>query len=168
MSAEPDPTLGRDNPRTRVPLKIEEAVMAGAMALLVIITTGNVVTRYLTNISFAFTEEYSISLMVIATLFGTSVAIAAGRHIRIGYFAELAKPGTRRILEIVAMAATILMFAVLAGYGAAWVYDDWRYETTSPGLGVPEWLYTVWLPILSVVIALRALGRAIRVWRGAQ
>jgi TRAP-type C4-dicarboxylate transport system permease small subunit len=166
MSAEPDPTLGRDNPRTRVPLKIEEAVMALAMALLVIITTGNVVTRYLTNISFAFTEEYSISLMVIATLFGTSVAIAAGRHIRIGYFAELAQPRTRRILETVAMAATIVMFAVLAGYGALWVYDDWRYETTSPGLGVPEWLYTVWLPILSVVIALRALGRALRAWRG--
>jgi TRAP-type C4-dicarboxylate transport system permease small subunit len=168
MSAEPDPTLGRDNPRTRVPLRIEEAVMALAMALLVIITTGNVITRYLTNISFAFTEEYSISLMVIATLFGTSVAIAAGRHIRIGYFAELAQPRTRRRLELVAMAATILMFLVLTGYGAAWVYDDWRYETTSPGLGVPEWLYTVWLPILSVVIALRALGRAIRTWRGAR
>lgn len=91
MSAEPDPTLGRENPRTRVPLRIEEAVMALAMALLVVITTGNVITRYLTNISFAFTEEYSISLMVIATLFGTSVAIAAGRHIRIGYFAELTR-----------------------------------------------------------------------------
>ena len=35
MSAEPDPTLGRDDPPTRVPVKIEEAVMAAAMALLV-------------------------------------------------------------------------------------------------------------------------------------
>jgi TRAP-type C4-dicarboxylate transport system permease small subunit len=148
-----------------VPVKIEEAVMAAAMALLVIITFANVATRYLTNISFAFTEEYSISLMVIATLFGTSVAIAAGRHIRIGYFADQSRPQTRRILELISMAATIAMFAVLAGYGAAWVYDDWRYETTSPGLGVPEWLYTVWLPILSLVICARALGRAIRARR---
>jgi TRAP-type C4-dicarboxylate transport system permease small subunit len=165
MSAEPDPTLGRDDPPTRVPVKIEEAVMAVAMALLVIITFGNVATRYLTNISFAFTEEYSISLMVIATLFGTSVAIAAGRHIRIGYFADRCRPKTRRLLELVSMLATIAMFAVLVGYGALWVYDDWRYETTSPGLGVPEWLYTVWLPILSLVICLRAAGRAIRAWR---
>jgi TRAP-type transport system small permease protein len=165
MSAEPDPTLGRDNPRTRVPLKLEEAAMAAAMALLVIITFGNVVTRYLTNISFAFTEEYSISLMVLATLFGTSVAVAAGRHIRIGYFADRSRPRTRRILELVSMGATIAMFAVLVGYGTAWVYDDWRYETTSPGLGVPEWIYTVWLPILSLVICARAFGRAIRAWR---
>jgi TRAP-type C4-dicarboxylate transport system permease small subunit len=165
MSADPDPTLGRDPPPTRVPVKIEEAVMAAAMALLVVITFGNVATRYLTNISFAFTEEYSISLMVIATLFGTSVAVAAGRHIRIGYFADRSHPATRRILELVSMAATIAMFAVLVGYGGAWVYDDWRYDTTSPGLGVPEWLYTVWLPILSLVICARALGRAIRAWR---
>ena len=165
MSAEPDPTLGRDNPPTRVPVRIEEAVMAAAMALLVVITFGNVATRYLTNISFAFTEEYSISLMVVATLFGTSVAVAAGRHIRIGYFADRSRPQTRRILELISMGATIAMFAVLVGYGAAWVYDDWRYETTSPGLGVPEWLYTVWLPILSLVICARALGRAVRARR---
>ena len=139
--------------------------MAAAMALLVLITFGNVATRYLTNISFAFTEEYSISLMVIATLFGTSVAIAGGRHIAIGYFAGRARPGTQRILELMSMLATIAMFAVLVVYGALWVYDDWRYETTSPGLGVPEWLYTVWLPILSLVICARALGRAIRIWR---
>jgi hypothetical protein len=30
---------------------------------------------------------------------------------------------------------------------------------------VPEWLYTVWLPILSLAICARALGRAIRAWR---
>jgi TRAP-type C4-dicarboxylate transport system permease small subunit len=165
MSAEPDPALGRDAPRVRVPVKIEEAVMAACMALLVLITFANVVTRYLTNISFAFTEEYSISLMVIATLFGTSVAVAAGRHIRIGYFADRARPGTQRILELVSTGATIAMFSVLVVYGALWVYDDWFYETTSPGLGVPEWLYTVWLPILSLAITARALGCAIRAWR---
>ena len=167
MSADPDPTLGRDNPKTRLPLKIEEAVMAAAMMLMVIITFGNVLTRYLTNVSFAFTEEYSISLMVIATLFGTSVAVAAGRHIRIGYFADRTQPRTRRILETISMAATIAMFAVLIGYGALWVYDDYHYDTTSPGLGVPEWLYTVWLPILSVLIAARAIGRIVRTWRNA-
>ena len=139
--------------------------MAAAMALMVLITFGNVLTRYLTNVSFAFTEEYSISLMVIATLFGTSVAVASGRHISISYFADRTRPRTRRILETISMAATVAIFAVLVGYGALWVYDDYRYETTSPGLGVPEWLYTVWLPVMSLLIAARAIGRIIRIWR---
>ena len=40
------------------------------MAALCLITLGNVVARYLTNYSFAFTEEYSIALMVVVTMLG--------------------------------------------------------------------------------------------------
>jgi len=36
-------------------------------------------------------------------------------------------------------------------------WDDFRYEVTSPGIGAPQWLYTVWLPILSLLIFLRLL-----------
>ena len=41
------------------------------------------------------------------------------------------------------------MFALLAGLRHAQAWDDYRFEMTSPGLGVPQWLYTVWLPLLS-------------------
>ena len=67
----PDPT-----PRF---LRIEEAVAAAVMALLGLITLANVVVRYLTNYSFAFTEEYSIALMVVVALLGTSIATARNR-----------------------------------------------------------------------------------------
>ena len=68
------------------------------MAALCLITLGNVVTRYLTNVSFAFTEEYSIALMVVVTMLGTSIATAADRQIRITWFASLPAPrrSTRR------------------------------------------------------------------------
>jgi TRAP-type transport system small permease protein len=36
---------------------------------------------------------------------------------------------------------------------------DWG--ETSPGLGYPAWIYTVWLPLLSVAIILRVLGRGL-------
>jgi hypothetical protein len=26
------------------------------------------------------------------------------------------------------------------------VWDDYRYEETSPGIGVPQWWYSLWLP----------------------
>jgi hypothetical protein len=38
------------------------------------------------------------------------------------------------------------------------VWDDIRYGETSPGIGVPQWWYSIWLPLLSTAIALRALG----------
>ena len=52
----------------RRPARIERAVAAACMALLCIITFVNVVTRYLTNASFAFTEEVSVFLLVLLTL----------------------------------------------------------------------------------------------------
>lgn len=42
------------------------------------------------------------------------------------------------------------------------VWDDWRFEETSPGIGVPQWWYSVWLPICSLGITLRAIGLFIR------
>jgi TRAP-type C4-dicarboxylate transport system permease small subunit len=49
------------------------------------------------------------------------------------------------------------MFAVLAWYGARMAWDDYRYEVTSPALGLPQWVYSVWLPLLSLAIVLRLL-----------
>ena len=31
------------------------------------------------------------------------------------------------------------------------------FRSTSPALGAPQWLYTVWLPVLSLLIVVRLL-----------
>jgi len=58
-----------------------------------------------------------------------------------------------------------VLFAVLAFYGFYLFLDDWQYGTTSPGIGVPQWIYTVWLPLFSALITLRILGRLARLAR---
>ena len=40
-------------------------------------------------------------------------------------------------------------------------------EMWTPGIGVPKWWYTIWLPVLSVAIALRAGGVLLRKWKEA-
>jgi TRAP-type C4-dicarboxylate transport system permease small subunit len=165
MAADADPSAGRENPKTFVPLKIEEVLVAAAMAGIALITAANVVTRYLTDISLAFTEEYSVVLMVLVALLGTAVATATGRHIRIGYFAEMLSPRGQRYAEMASMALTILCFAILVRYGWTLAYDEYRFEVLSNGLGHPNWWYTGWLPVLAAVVVLRALGRLIRLGR---
>ena len=165
MSADPDPFAPAPEPPLRVPLTWEKAVAAAAMAALCLITLGNVVARYATNYSFAFTEEYSIALMVVVTMLGASVATATDRQIRITWFAEQLPPAGRRAAEIGATVATIAMFAILVALGGRMVWDEYRYEVTSPGLGEPQWIYTLALPLLAVAIIGRALGHLIRVVR---
>ena len=157
---------GRDHGRpASLAGSIERAVMAAAMALLCCITMANVLVRYFTDISFAFTEEISVFLLVVMTLVGTAHAFAADRHIAIVWFVARGGPRVRRAAGLAAFLAGMLMFALLAALGARMAWDDFRYEVTSPALGVPQWLYTVWLPVLSLWIVLRLAGALHRLRR---
>jgi len=123
------------------------------------------VVRYLTDASFAFTEEFSVFLLVVLTLVGAAAAFAHNRNIRVEFFAAMTPPSVQRWLEIGGLLLTALLFAMVAWYGARFVADDWKYGTTSPGIGIPQWVYSVWLPVLSLLIAARALGRVVRLLR---
>jgi TRAP-type C4-dicarboxylate transport system permease small subunit len=166
VAGEPEEVDGDEAPR--VPLTIERLICAAAMAALCLITFANVLTRYLTSASFAFTEEYSVALMVVMTLVGAALATARGSHVQIDFMVQRLGPVGRRRAEVGACLATAAMFAVLAGWGGYLAYDEWRFEVTSPGLGRPQWLYTACLPALSLLVAARALGRLARVARGTR
>ena len=50
----------------------------------------------------------------------------------------------------------------MAALSVRMVWDDFRFDETSPGIGVPQWWYSIWLPVISLAIAVRALGLFIR------
>ena len=158
-------TTGPDEPgapRPRVPLRIEQAIAVGALAVLVLLTLINVIVRYLTDESFAVTEEISIFLMGAMTLAGASAAVARDRHMRIEYFFQTGSDARRRRLALLSAWATFLFFVLLSALLGRYVWDEFRYGETTMALGVPRWWYSIWLPVLSLAIALRALGLALR------
>lgn len=73
---------------TRVPLKIEDWLTVLIMGALALITFANVLVRYFTDASFAWTEEVSVFLMIVLAMVAGSAAVARNRHIRIEYFAD--------------------------------------------------------------------------------
>ena len=164
MESECPPEAAK-GPETRVPLKIEEVLAGIAIGLLGLITFANVVVRYLTNFSFAFTEEFSIFLMVLVALLGGSSVMAKGGHLKITFVQDRLRPKIRRIAGAAANALTAVTFLLLAVFGGRMAWDEYRFEVTSPGLGLPTWIYTMWLPLLSLAIFGRAVGVMIRDWR---
>lgn len=155
--------LGEAPPR--IPVTVEGALAALAMAVLAVITFANVLVRYFTSISFAFTEEYSIAIMVVLAFLGTAAAFASDRHIRMTFFTERLPLRLARRIELGLLLISMALFAAIGWLGGLYTWDEYRFESLSPGLGVPQWLYTVWMPLLSVVIVLRIAGRMIRVAR---
>lgn len=161
-----DPARSADQagipPRRYLP---EDVVGAVSMALLTLITFTNVMVRYFTSESFAWTEEISIWLMVVVTLVAAGAAVVRDRHIRIEILYVSGTARRRRALSLLSSLATVAAFLLLFGLGMRLFWDDYRYEVTSPGIGVPQWWYTVWLPLLALAIAIRAMHRLVRTLR---
>ena len=134
----------------------EDWIAVLAMGLLCLITFANVLVRYFSDQSFAWTEEFSVFLLVVMTLAGAAAAAARDNHVRIEYFLQGGSPARRRFLSIAGALVTTLFFLFLGALTGDMVWDDYRYNETSSGLGVPRWWYTVWVPILSLAIAYRA------------
>lgn len=152
---------------TVIPLKIEDWLTVIVMGLLALITFANVLVRYFTSQSFAWTEEFSVFLMIALALVAGSASVARNRQIRIEYFADNGPLARQRALARFGAIMVFLLFVLIAVLSTRMVYDDIRYGETSPGIGVPQWWYTIWLPVMSVAIAGRALGLFIRRGRRA-
>ncbi|MCU0561930.1 MAG: TRAP transporter small permease [Desulfobacterales bacterium] len=152
-------------PRTRVPVRIEETLAGAAIAILGLITFANVVVRYVTNFSFAFTEEFSVFLMLFMALVGGASVMAKQGHLSIRYLVDKLPTKARRWTLMGASILTSLTFLLLTIFGTRMAWDEYRFEVTSPGLGLPTWIYTIWLPLLSLAILGRSMGVMIRAWR---
>ncbi|MFO7746694.1 MAG: TRAP transporter small permease [Orrella sp.] len=151
--------------KPRVPLAIEDYLSAGVMAALALMTFANVLVRYFTDQSFAWTEEISIFLMIVLALVAGSGAFARYHHIRIEFFLQRFSTKNQRLLNRTTALLSALMFAILAVLSARLVWDHIQYEEVSPGIGVPQWWYSIWLPALSTAITLRLIGVWIRLGR---
>lgn len=146
-------------------LRWEDWIGAGSMGLLAVITFANVLARYFTDQSFAWTEEISTGLMVTLTLAAGAAAVARDRHIRIEFMLLSGSATKRKLLALFSSLCTAVAFALLTGFGYRFAYDDYRFEVTSPGIGLPQWWFSIWLPLLALAVTVRALQLFIKQWR---
>ena len=158
MNTEP-PSHDTESP---APYTIEQILSGIVMGLIVLITFGNVLARYFTSQSFAATEEFSIALLIVLSFLGSSAAFAFDRHIRVDYFVRKLPPGLRAFADWLSFAVTASLFAFIAFYAGKLTWDQYRFEETSPALGVPQWWYTVWMPVLAVALVLRLVITRLR------
>ncbi|AFK52396.1 TRAP transporter small permease [Tistrella mobilis] len=132
------PEAVREVDRPVVSGRIEEFIAALAMAGICVISFGNVVVRYVTNASFAATEELSIFLLVVMTMVGASLAFIRGGHIRITAIVDRLPRRPRMGLIMLTHLLTVIMFALVAWYGWLLTLDEMEYGETSPALGLSE------------------------------
>lgn len=154
------------DPQVAVPLQLEDWLSVVVMGVLAIITFVNVVVRYMTDSSFAWTEEISVFLLIVLTMTAGATAFVRNQHIRIEFLADGGSRERQRGMALVANTVVLLFFILLTVLSARMALDDYTWGDTSPAIGVPNWWYTIWMPVLSSVITLRVAGILRRLLRG--
>lgn len=111
MHAESRTTLGR------VINEIEETLIAVILGLMTVITFANVIARYVFNSNILWALETTVYLFAWLVLLGASYCVKARAHLGVDVVLNLASPGVRRILAMLAVAAC-LAFSVLLLIGS--------------------------------------------------
>lgn len=145
---------------------VERVLATLAILIIAVISLGNVVVRYVTGGSFAFTEEFSVFLLVLLTLAGASVALRSHRHIRIGLLERALPPRARQGLIMVQGLCGAVLLGLICWFGGRMAWQEYQWQSLSPGLGVPQWWYLIWLPVLSSLMLLRQCQLTVARLRG--
>ncbi|ETD70602.1 C4-dicarboxylate ABC transporter [Pelistega indica] len=138
-------------------LVLEDTLQVILLAALACITMGNVLVRYFSTQSFAWTEEISIFLLILVTMLGTSSAFVRYQHIRIELLLNRATTKTRQVLDFLSGTICLLFFILFTVLLAKLCLDEMEYGDVSPAIGIPTWWYSIFLPILSTLITFRLL-----------
>jgi len=145
-----------------VVVHFEEVLCALLFAIMSLITFSNVITRYLLKYSLAFTEELVVSLFVWITLLGAAVAFRGGSHLGFTFITERLPSEVQRVLLWLSSGLRAILFLFLIYFSVNQVHEEIVLKITSSGIGVPQWWYTIGVPVWSVLIIVRIFQGAIQ------
>lgn len=141
------------------------SILLAAMALIAFL---NVVVRYCTSFSFAWSEEMTVNFFVWVTMLGTACAFREGKHLAMNIVYDALPKRARLCAYIFGLAVCLTFFAVLFWTGCLEVRDEYELESVSESLGVPVWWYTIATPLFSLLIIYRMLQRFAAVMRSGK
>lgn len=139
--------------------KVEEWAASVLLMVMVTVAFANVVTRYFIKLPLAFTEELEVNLFVWLVLLGTSIAFRRGSHLNMSFLVDLMPGPLKGLFHAVGFALTVIFFVVLSYLGYLEVVDEIALGVTTESLDIPVWYYTISMPLLSVLVLLRVIGR---------
>jgi C4-dicarboxylate transporter DctQ subunit len=127
--------------------RLEEGLVAFLLTFMTLITFMQVVARYVFNYSFVWALELVTFLFGGLIFLGIAYGVRVGAHIGVDALVKSLKPGTARIVGVVA-AALCMVYAAIVFVGS-WTYVAKMYEIgiTAQDLPIPQWVPRLVLPI---------------------
>ena len=143
---------------------LEEAVCVLLMSFMALLGFANVVTRYL-GFSLAYTEELLLSMMVWITLLGAAVGFKRNAHLGLSLIRERVPMAAQKALAMLSVVLTVAtMGAVIFLCAFYQITDEIFLDTRSQALDIPQFYYTLAIPVGGVSVIVRAVQASIQNW----
>ena len=145
--------------------KVEKAILAVTVGIMVIIIAYQVIMRYIFAHANSWSEELARYLFIYDVMIDAAIAIRRNSHLQIDILINLMKPKVRTIL---ATLAGMVFMVFLLSYSITLVQTGAR--TMSAGLGIPMSIPYSCMPVgivLMLLTSIEVLFKNISALRGA-
>jgi len=146
----------------------EEGLIAFLLAIMTLITFGQVIARYVFNYSFVWALELVTFLFAWLIFLGMSYGVRVGSHIGVDALVKAFGPRVERVLSIIATLFCIA-YALIALYGG-WIYMSRMrmIGTLAQDLPIPVWVPQIVLPLGFALLTFRFAQVLVRLIRGTE
>ena len=127
--------------------RIEEGLVALLISLMTLITFIQVVARYVFNYSFVWALELTTFLFAGLIFIGISYGVRVGAHIGVDVLVKALKPGTARVVAVVATLLCMVYAAIV--FVGGWLYVSKIHDIgiLAQDLPIPAWVPRTVLPL---------------------
>lgn len=146
--------------------RLEENILAILLVFMTFLVFAEVVMRFVFNAGIAWAQEVTLYTAAWFVLFGASYGVKVGAHIGVDVVVKLL-PAPMRSWVTLAALAICLVYCALFLLGA-YDYISLMYEIgiEMEDVALPKWMALMILPIGFILLVVRFLELAWKVWRG--
>jgi TRAP-type C4-dicarboxylate transport system permease small subunit len=144
----------------------EEAAGVFLLFVMCLLAFANVLTRYFIRYSFAFTEEVEVACLVWLTMLGAAAGFRRGIHLGFSLLSLRFPILGKRVLFPLATLLTAVTVTLLIGFGFFQIRDEISLNVQTEALNIPQWWYTLAIPVGGLLILLRLMEAAWKEWKG--
>jgi tripartite ATP-independent transporter DctM subunit len=146
----PDAVLGR----------FVKAVVAVLVLVEILVLLAGVIARFVFHAPLVWSDELASILFLWLAMLGAVVALRRGEHMRMTAVVGGLQPGTRAMVEAVAMTACLAFIALVVW--PSWEYASDEAAITTPALGISNAWRAAALPVGLVLMSIFAIFRLLR------
>lgn len=135
------------------------------LALMTLFAFLNVLTRYLIQYSFSPSEEIEVNALVWITMFGSAAAFKRGSHLKLVFLNRYVGEKLSRLFWLSGRILAVAVFSLLIYHGLQQARVERELGIISEALSVPQWIYTLVLPVLCLLVIARIFQEVARDFR---